>query len=102
MAYRGQQVNRGGPPADPVMGAEFQPLRALWEGDGAPYPSEQSARWAMRQLQPQLAEAGALGLHRGMIYVHRVKFADVARAHAVQAAVRRYGRVRIVGGADEN
>lgn len=101
MASKGEHTNRAGPHADPVMGEEFQPLRALWEGAGAPYPSEQSARWAVRQLQPQLAAAGALGLHRGMLYVHRVKFADVARAHAVQAAVRRYGRVHIGAAANE-
>jgi hypothetical protein len=78
------------PAADPLMGAEFQPLRALWEGDSPPYPSEQSARWAIRQLEKRLAAAGALGLHRGMLYVHRQKLIEVAREHAIAQATRRY------------
>lgn len=59
------------PAADPVMGADFQPLRTLWEGEAAPYPSEQSARWAIRQLNARLSAVGALGLHRGMLYGKR-------------------------------
>lgn len=77
--------------ADPVMGAEFQPLRTLWEGPDAPYPSEQSARWAIRQLDGRLAQVGALGLHRGMLYVHMAKFVVLARQHAIEQAAKRYG-----------
>lgn len=76
--------------AHPLMGAEFQPLSALWQGPGAPYPSENAARWAMRQLQEPLAAAGALGLHRGMLYVHRQKLIEVARQHAIAQATKRY------------
>lgn len=75
---------------DPVMGAGFRPVRTLWEGDGAPYPSEQSARWALRQMQSELAQDGALALHRGMLWVNRDKFAELARQRAVSAAMRRY------------
>lgn len=80
------------PYADPVMGAEFQALKSLWEGHNAPYPSEQSARWAIRVLEPQLAAIGALALHRGMLYVHRQKLIEVAREHAVAQATKRFQR----------
>lgn len=83
--------------ADPLMGAEFRPLRTLWEGADAPYPSEQSARWAMRQLQPRLAPAGALALHRGMLYVHREKLQEAAREHAIEQASKRIARRHPVG-----
>lgn len=78
--------------ADPIMGAEFQPLRTLWEGPDPAYPSEQSARWAIRQLDVRLAQAGALGLHRGMLYVNLSKFVEVARQHAIEQAAKRYER----------
>jgi hypothetical protein len=80
------------PGGDPLMGAEFQPLRTLWEGANPPYPSEQSARWAIRQLDTRLAAAGALGLHRGMLYVHRQKLIEVARDHAIAQATKRYAK----------
>jgi hypothetical protein len=80
------------PHADPVMGADFHPLRTLWAGEAAPYPSEQSARWAIRQLDARLAAVGALALHRGMLFVHRQKLVEVAREHAIQQAAKRYGR----------
>jgi hypothetical protein len=72
------------------IGEDFAPLRVLWEGESPTYPSEQSARWAVRQMQGRLAEAGALALHRGSLFVHRQKLAEVAREHAIQAASRRY------------
>lgn len=81
-----------GPPADPVMGADFQPLRTLWEDEPTTYPSEQSARWAIRQLNERLAAVNALALHRGMLYVHRERFVQVAREHAVEQANARYGK----------
>ncbi|TFZ03366.1 hypothetical protein [Ramlibacter rhizophilus] len=77
------------PTWDPVMGAEFHPLRALWEGANPPYPSEQSARWAIRQLQRRLADVGALGLHRGMLFIHMPKLVQVAREHAIEQATKR-------------
>lgn len=80
------------PHADPVMGRDFRPLRSLWEGKDAPYPSEQSARWAIRQLERRLAEMGALGLHRGMLYVHHQKLIEVARDHAIAQATKRFQR----------
>lgn len=75
---------------DQVMGPDFQPLSALWEGADAPYPSEQSVRWAMRTLAKDLAANGALARHRGMVFVHRAKLLELARAHAISAAQRQY------------
>lgn len=74
----------------PFMG-EFKPLADLWGGEGAPYPSEVSARWAVRQMKNELADAGAVALHRGRLFVHPVKFAEVAQRRAVEAMRKRYG-----------
>ena len=76
---------------DPVMGADFEPLASLWQGANPAYPSEQSARWAVKQIQGELAKAGALGLHRGRLFVNRATFAEVARTRALAAASKRYG-----------
>lgn len=66
--------------------AEFQPLKSLWDGANAPYPSEHSARWAVRKLRTELAAAQAVALHRSRILVHPQRFADVAK----QAAIAEY------------
>jgi hypothetical protein len=63
---------------------EFQPLASLWTGDAAPYPSEQSARWELRTLRRELAEAGALALHRGRLFVHPQRLAAVLERAAVE------------------
>lgn len=74
-----------GVPSVPFM-AEFQPLESLWEGANAPYPSEYSARWALRKLRTELAAAQAVALHRSRIMVHPQRFADAAK----QAAIAEY------------
>ena len=72
-----------GTPAVPFM-AEFRPLKSLWEGADAPYPSEYSARWAVRKLRDELAQAQAVALHRSRLMVHPQRFAQVAERVALQ------------------
>ena len=71
-----------GSPSAPFM-ADFLPLNSLWEGNQAPYPSEHSARWAMRKLRPELASAQAVAVHRSRILVHPQRFAAVAERAAI-------------------
>ncbi len=72
---------KGGPVA-PFM-ADFVPLSQLWEGSSAAYPSEYSARWAMRSMSRQLAEAKAVALHRNRLMVHPQRFAQVVEQVAL-------------------
>jgi hypothetical protein len=67
----------------------FRPLSTLWVGEGAPYPSEASARWALRQLKAELADAEALALHRGRLLVHVERFSHIVEKKAISAAQRR-------------
>lgn len=64
----------------------YVPLRDLWTGDGAPYPSEWSARWHLRCLRTDLAAARAVAKFRNSIYVHPTRFAEVVE----RAALDRY------------
>ena len=61
----------------------FVPLRDLWAGDNALYPSETSARWARRKLETELADARAVALVRGDIMVHPQRWAEVAERDAI-------------------
>jgi hypothetical protein len=63
--------------------ADFQPLSALWNGPQAPYPSEYSARWAVRKLGEDLVKSKAVALHRGRYMVHPQRFAEVAEKAAL-------------------
>jgi hypothetical protein len=72
------------PPPAPFM-ADFVPFSQLWNGASAPYPSEHSARWALRKLQVELAQAQAVALHRNMLLVHLAKFEAVAQSAALKA-----------------
>jgi hypothetical protein len=74
----------------PLMG-QFWPVSVLWEGDGALFPSEQSARWALRGIRSRLAKAGALAYHRGRLQVDPGKVAEIAREIAIEKACQRYG-----------
>jgi hypothetical protein len=71
-----------GAPAVPFM-ADFVPLEKLWEGVNAPYPSEHSARWAVRKLRDDLVKAQAVALHRSRLLVHPQRFAQVAEQAAI-------------------
>ena len=62
--------------------AGFEPLPTLWNGPAALYPSEQSARWAVRKLAPELAKAEAVAVHRRALLVHPQRFAEVAEREA--------------------
>lgn len=64
--------------------AEFLPLKNLWDGPEAPYPSEFAARWAIRKMRLELAEACAVAMHRNRLMVHPQRFAAVAENAAVQ------------------
>lgn len=72
---------KGGPMA-PFM-ADFVPLSQLWEGPNAAYPSEYSARWAMRNLRDELAKAQAVALHRNRLMIHPQRFAQVVEQSAL-------------------
>lgn len=71
---------------------DYRPISALWEGDDPAYPSEQSTRWALRQLRGELVKADAIAFHHGRILVHPERFARVAEARALQEARKRFGR----------
>lgn len=73
---------KGGQPV-PFM-ADFLPLKSLWDGPAAPYPSEFAARWAIRKMRLELAEARAVAMHRNRLMVHPQRFAAVAEDAAVQ------------------
>lgn len=68
---------------------DFKPLSSLWEGEGAPYPSEASARWALRQLKATLAQSDALAIHRGRLLIHIERFVRIVEQRAIAAAQRR-------------
>ena len=70
---------------------DFQPLKSLWEGENAPYPSEFSARWAVRKLRDELSKAQALALHRNRTMVHPQRFAAVAERAAIAEFSSRSG-----------
>jgi hypothetical protein len=77
----------------------YQPIRALWDGEEQIFPSEQSARWALRQYKAKLAEADALALHRGCLFVHVQRFESLLEQEAIKKAKLRYGpdRPLVVG-----
>lgn len=68
---------------------EFEPIAVLWSGPTAQFPSEQSARWFNRQHRRELAEAEAIALFRGRVFVHRKRHAGVAERTAIAAAKAR-------------
>lgn len=70
----------------------YQPLNALWASPQARlFPSEQSARWFIRQHRGALTEANALAMHTGKLFVHPERFGQVVEATALQAARLRGG-----------
>jgi hypothetical protein len=75
--------NIEGVPAVPFM-ADFEPAKSLWDGPCAPYPSEFSARWALRKLREKLVKEQALAMHRGRLMIHRRRFAEVAERVAIE------------------
>ncbi len=79
-----------GVPAVPFM-ADFEPAKSLWDGPSAPYPSEFSARWAVRKLRDKLVKEQALAMHRGRMMVHPHRFAKVAEQAAIEEFSSRAG-----------
>ena len=81
------KVNHPAEPATSVQPgrflAGFQPLRSLWAGSGAIYPSEQSARWARRALGPDLARAEAVARVGNQLMVHPERWVQVAQRRAI-------------------
>ncbi len=68
---------------------EFVPLDELWSGEAPAYPSEQSARWVVRQYRKALLDGNALALSRGRLFVHPARFARVMEDEAINALRRR-------------
>ncbi len=81
------QANAAPPTVSPVIG-DFFPLTALYaeSAPGAMFPSEQSARWFLRQNRPALAEAKAIAIHAGRMLVNPERVRDVAVRVAINAA----------------
>jgi len=69
--------------------AEFHPLDFLWSGATPPYPSEQSARWAVRMHRAALAAGRALALSRGRLLVHPDRFVSVIEDESIKVMQRR-------------
>jgi hypothetical protein len=67
----------------------YEPVAVLWRGANAPYPSEQSARWALRVHRTELAAASALALHGGRLLVQPELFVRVVERAALDAAQRK-------------
>lgn len=67
----------------------FLSIDSLWSGREPLYPSEQSARWALRQHRGALVQGEALALMRGRILVHLERFARVIEVEAIAAMRRR-------------
>lgn len=78
-------------PTVPRLLADYVPVRHLWDGPKAPYESEQSARWQIRQHRAELAAASALALDRGRLLVHPTLFVQVIERASIEAAQRRAG-----------
>lgn len=70
---------------------QYVPIRTLWEGPSAPYRSEQSARWQLRQHRAELAAASALAYDRGRLLVDPALFVSVIERRCIEAAQRRAG-----------
>jgi hypothetical protein len=68
----------------------FSPLLELWTGESPAFPSENSARWALRQQRQALIDAEALALFRGRLFVHRERLLGIVRKHAVDACRQKY------------
>ena len=71
----------------------FAPLAELWEGVSPPYPSEYSARWALKRHRDALKAANGLAVHCGRLYVNRAVFMEIVRAQAL-ASVRSASSMR--------
>ncbi len=77
-----------------VRVGRFGPLKSLWSGDTPFFPSEQSARWALRTQKGSLIEAEALAVHRGRLMVDPDRAAQVIERNAINAAKARLGQSR--------
>ncbi|MBL8376562.1 MAG: hypothetical protein JNM79_01685 [Burkholderiales bacterium] len=67
---------------------DFKPASWLWEGPSPMFPSEQSARWVLRQQRQALNDARALAMLCGRLLVHPQRFVAVIEASAIEAARR--------------
>jgi hypothetical protein len=76
---------------EPLLLRGFQPVSVLWEGDNPPYPSQQSALWAVRQIRRELAAAEGIALHRGRTMINLEKLAVIVNRLAIEKAKARCG-----------
>lgn len=58
---------------------------ALWQGEGAPFPSQSSAEWALRRHRVQLKQVQALAMYRGRCLVHPERLSAVIERDALRA-----------------
>ncbi len=72
----------------------FDPLESLWQGDSPAFPSEHSARWAVKQKRPVLLKANALALFRGRIFIHRERFMAALQTAAMADYKARFAPAR--------
>jgi hypothetical protein len=75
-------------PAEFMPFQGWRPLPDLWESPGG-FPSEQSARWAIRLHRAELTKAGALVFYRRRMYFEPAKFKDVIERAELANQVRR-------------
>jgi len=73
-------------PAAPVLLPDFKPAAFMYEGTPPTFPSEQSFKWALRQHRAALADAGALAILRGCMFVHPARFVQVIELSAIDRA----------------
>lgn len=64
---------------------DFEPLAFLWQDSRPLCPSEQSARWTLRQHRDALVDARAIAILRGRMMIHPQRFREVLEAQAFLA-----------------
>lgn len=75
-------VHESAPPFSILPG--FVPKSALWEGQGAPFPSQSSAEWALRRHRVELKQEQALAMYRGRCLVHPERLSAVIERDALR------------------
>lgn len=81
--------NQGGTATAESVLPGFRPLQDMWSGPNPLYPSETAARWAIRTLRPQLADAEAMAVLGRDLYYHPERVAGVVSRDALERFRRR-------------
>lgn len=69
----------------------FRPFEEMWSGTTPLYRSKAMARWAIRVLRRELADAEAMAIFRGHLYYHPERVAEVIQRDALARFRRRAG-----------